>query len=103
MSAEQTAAILAKTTAVKVDPAVFDRYVGEYQLSPVFSITIERKDDRIFAQASGQPQFEIFPKSETRYFLKVVDAEIEFVMGPDGKADSLILFQAGLEQHAKRK
>lgn len=103
MSAEQTAAILAKTASVKVDPAIFDRYVGEYQLSPVFSITVERKDDRIYVQATGQPQFEIFPKSETRYFLKVVDAEIEFVIGPDGKTDSLILFQAGAEQHAKRK
>lgn len=103
MSTEQTAAILAKTAAVKVDPAIFDRYVGEYQLSPVFSITIERKDNRISAQATGQPQFEIFPKSETRYFLKVVDAEIEFVVGADGKAESLILFQAGMEQHAKRK
>ncbi len=102
MSAEQTAAILAKTAPVKVDPAIFDRYVGEYQLSPVFSITIESKENRIFAQATGQPQFEIFPKSETRYFLKVVDAEIEFLMGPNGKADSLILFQAGLEQRAAR-
>ncbi len=103
MTAEQTAAILAKTAAIKVDPAIFDRYVGEYQLSPVFSVTIERKEDRIFAQATGQQQFEIFPKSETRYFLKVVDADIEFVMGADGKAESLILFQAGMEQKAIKK
>lgn len=103
MSAEQTAAILAKSAAIKVDPAVFDRYVGEYMFSPVFSITIERKEDRIFGQATGQPQFEIFPKSETRYFLKVVDAEIEFSLGADGKAESLTLFQSGLEQKAVRK
>lgn len=103
MTEEQTAAILAKTAAVKVDPAIFDRYVGEYQFSPIFSIMIERKEGQIFAQATGQPQFEIFPKSETRYFLKVVDAEIEFQMGADGKAESLILFQAGMEQKAVKK
>ncbi len=99
---ERTAAIMAKTAAVAVDPALFDRYVGEYQLSPVFSITIERKGKQIFAQATGQQQFEIFPKSETRYFFRVVDAEIEFVLGTGGKAESLILYQGGIEQKAMR-
>ena len=101
-SAEIFAKLQSKFATASVDPALYDRYVGEYRLTPLFAITIERKSDRIFAQATGQAQFEIFPKSETRYFFKVVDAEIEFVLGPDSKADSLILFQGGIEQKAPR-
>ena len=103
MLAEDADKILSRFAPVKVDPAVYDRYVGRYPFSPAFAITVERKGDQIFIQATGQSQFEIFPKSETRYFLKVVDAEIEFVPGPDGKADSLVLYQGGIEQKAPRE
>jgi hypothetical protein len=33
---------------------------------------------RLFAQATGQEKFEIFAESETKFFLKVVDAQLEF-------------------------
>jgi D-alanyl-D-alanine carboxypeptidase len=89
--------------AVKVDPALFDALVGDYELSPAFSIAVTREGSQIFAQATHQPKFEIFPESETRYFLKVVDAEIEFVRGPDGKVTGLILHQGGRDLPGKRK
>ena len=74
---------------VKVDPSLYDAYAGDYELSPAFSIAVTREGDQLFAQATGQPKFEIFPESETRFFLKVVDAQIEFVRGPDGKVTGL--------------
>ena len=93
--------------AVKVDPSLFAGYVGEYELAPGFSLTITREitreGDHLFAQATGQPKFEIFPESETRFFLKVVDAEIDFLRGPDGKAASLVLHQGGRDLPGKRK
>jgi CubicO group peptidase (beta-lactamase class C family) len=88
---------------VRMNPAVYDAYVGEYELTPAFSITITREGGQIFAQATGQPRFEIFPESETRFFLKVVDAEIEFVRGPDGKVTGLVLHQGGRDMPGKRK
>ena len=30
-------------------------------------------------QATGQSKLEVFPESETKYFLKVVDAQLTFV------------------------
>jgi len=54
-------------------------------------------------QATGQQQFEIFPSSETEFFLKVVDARITFVRGPDGAVDQLVLHQGGRDMPAKRK
>ena len=89
--------------AVKVDPAIYDALAGDYELAPSFSIAVTREGSQIFAQATGQPKFEIFPESETRFFLKVVDAEIEFVRGADGKVTGLILHQGGRDLPGKRK
>ena len=93
----------AEKKAIKLDPAIYDAYVGEYELAPTFSITITREGDQIFAQATGQPKFEIFPESETKFFLKVVDAQIEFVKGADGKVTNLVLHQGGRDMPGKRK
>jgi hypothetical protein len=89
--------------AVKVNPSIYDAYACEYELAPTFSITVTREGDRLFAQATGQPRFEVFPASETRFFLKVVDAEIEFVRDADGKATGLVLHQGGRDAPGKRK
>jgi CubicO group peptidase (beta-lactamase class C family) len=89
--------------AVQVDPGVYAAYAGEYELTPTFAIAITREGDRIFAQATGQPKFEIFPESETRFFLKVVDAQIEFIRDADGKVTGLVLHQNGRDLPGKRK
>jgi CubicO group peptidase (beta-lactamase class C family) len=87
---------------VHIDPKLFDRYVGSYQLAPNFSITITREGVHLFEQATGQDKIEIFPQSEKDYFLKVVDAQITFVTDSQGRATQLVLHQGGLDQHAKR-
>ncbi len=89
--------------AVKVDPAVYDAYVGEYELAPNFSIIVSREGDQIFGQATGQPKFELFPESETRFFLKVVDAQVDFIRSEDGKVNGLVLHQGGRDMPGKRK
>jgi len=38
---------------------------------------------------------EIYPESESRFFLKVMNAQIDFKRGPDGKATGLVFHQAG--------
>ena len=81
---------------VQVDAAVLEPYVGEYELTPAFKITVTREAARLFAQATGQPRFEIFAQSESEFFLKVVDARITFLK------DGLILHQGGMDQKAKK-
>jgi len=87
---------------VSVDPKLFNGYVGRYQLAPNFAIAITQEDGHLFAQATGQPKFEIFPEGERDYFLKVVDAQITFVTDGEGKARELIMHQNGRDAHAKR-
>jgi hypothetical protein len=86
-----------KHTEVKVDPKIYDGYIGKYQLSPSFIITITCEGNHLFAQATGQMKFEIYPESETNFFYKVVDAQILFTRDANGKATQLILHQGGAD------
>jgi hypothetical protein len=92
----------AEREAAKVDPALYDAYVGDYELQPGFVLSVTREGDRLMTQATGQPKVEIFPSSETEFFLKVVDARITFVRGPGGKVDQLVLHQGGRDMPARR-
>jgi hypothetical protein len=47
---------------VAVDPKIFDRYAGDYELTPGFTITILRRGDKLISQATGQPEVELFPE-----------------------------------------
>src|SRR5204863_3225863 len=53
-----------------LDPVLFDRYAGRYQLAPAVVITISREDTHIYGQLTGQPKLEIFPGGEQGYFFK---------------------------------
>jgi hypothetical protein len=56
----------------------------------------------LFAQVTDQDRFEIFPLSESRFFYKVVDAEIEFIRDNKDRIDRLVLYQSGMELPARR-
>ena len=87
---------------VTVDETILEKYVGQFELQPGFIITFTREGNQLFTQATGQPKFEVFAESETKFFLKVVDAQVEFVPDPDGKVNKMILNQGGQKMEAKR-
>ena len=78
-------------------------YEGTYALSPFFALSVTVEEGKLMVQATGQPKFEVFAESPTRFFYKVVDAQLTFEPGPDGKAASVTLHQNGLNQKATRK
>jgi CubicO group peptidase (beta-lactamase class C family) len=87
--------------AIKIDPKILDAYVGQYELAPNLIITMTREGDSLMTQVTGQPKFELFPESETKFFLKVVDAQVTFVKDDKGMVTHLILHQGG-DRMAKR-
>jgi CubicO group peptidase (beta-lactamase class C family) len=89
-------------TLAKVDPAIFDAYLGEYQLEPNFTITITRDGASLFAQATGQGKFEVFPESATKFFAKLAPITIVFLKGADGAVTHLDLTQGGATRSARK-
>jgi hypothetical protein len=80
---------------IKVNPTVYDAYVGVYELSPQFSLTVSKETNRLFIQASGQPKVELYPETEKDYFIKEADVQLSFVKDGKGKVTELILHQNG--------
>ena len=86
----------------QIDPAVYDAYVGPYELEKVGTMKITKEDGRLYGKLGGQPKVELFPRSETEFFLKIVQAEIVFNKDPDGRVTSLTLKQAGMTLTGKK-
>jgi hypothetical protein len=63
---------------------------------------VTQDGDRVFAQLGGQPRFEIFPRSDTEFFWKVVDAQVTFVKDASGKVVGAKHHQNGQTIHAPR-
>lgn len=84
---------LAKTVAVP--EADLERCVGRYRL-PTLAITVTREGDRLYAQATNQPRFRIYPTSKTSFVYHVVEARLTFTFKDDGRAIGVVLKQNGL-------
>jgi len=82
-------------TEITLDPATLNRFVGEYRLAPTFSITITKENGTLWAQATGQQKFPIFPEAPERFFYKVVDAQLVFTVDSGGAVTGLTLHQNG--------
>jgi len=90
-------------TAVKVDRSVLGRYAGTYELAPTFSITFTLEGDQLMTQATNQPKFPVYAESETKFFLTVVDAEVEFISDDKGNVTYMMLHQNGHDAKGVRK
>jgi D-alanyl-D-alanine carboxypeptidase len=87
---------------ITLDPKIYDRLAGDYELAPNFLITILRRGDKLISRATGQPEVELFPESETRFFLKVFDAAVDFTLDASGRATGLVLHQGGQDLPARK-
>lgn len=85
-----------------LDPKIYDQYVGQYEIAPGFVLTISREGNKLMAQATGQSSAELFPESETKFFLRVVDARITFEKNASGQVTGLTLHQGGQNIPAKK-
>lgn len=94
--------IAAEPKVIQVSEKVLSLYIGEYELQPKFIITISTEGNKLFAQATGQPKFELFATSETEWFLKAVDAKLEFIKDETGKVIKLVLNQGGKKMDGKK-
>jgi CubicO group peptidase (beta-lactamase class C family) len=89
--------------AVLVQADTLAKYIGTYELSSNFSVVITLEGNQLMAQATKQPRLPIFPESETKFFYKVVDAQIEFFKNDQGQTTHLVLHQGGQDINGVKK
>jgi len=88
--------------AVRLEPKILDKYVGRYKVQDGYFITISREGNRLFSKSPGMPKLEIFPESETKFFLKKIAVQITFVKDAHGNVTELIVHQGKVDVPAKR-
>jgi hypothetical protein len=75
----------------KIDPGVYDAYVGTYQWSPTLRSTITREGDRLFEQFTGEGKVEWLPENESTFFVKGSGADkFIFVKDRNGRVTHYI-------------
>ncbi|NEU97299.1 glyoxalase superfamily protein [Bradyrhizobium uaiense] len=86
---------IAARQEIAVDSAALDRCAGFYQLNDRAVFTVTPDGHHLVMQLTGQRSVRFYAESVTEFFAKIVDAQVSFVAGPDGRATSLILHQNG--------
>jgi hypothetical protein len=87
---------------IVVSPQVLQQYVGVYELATTFKISVTVEGSQLMAQATGQPKLPVYASSETKFFYKVVNAQIEFFKDANGAVSHLVLYQNNQEMKAPR-
>ncbi|MCM2372258.1 serine hydrolase [Aporhodopirellula aestuarii] len=100
--AEVRPVTFADQTEVDVPVEKMKRLEGRYQLVPTFIFDVNVRDGKLMVGVTNQPTFQVFAKSETEWFYKVVPASLTFRLTESGECTALELFQNGIRQTAKR-
>jgi len=87
---------------IKLPKETLTSYVGTYQLAPKVKLMMTLDGDQMMTQLSGQPKLAVFAEADGKFFLKVVDAQLEFIKEGNGKVTDVILHQNGRDQKAPK-
>jgi CubicO group peptidase (beta-lactamase class C family) len=80
---------------VAIRPSALDALAGRYELGPQRSLMVRREFDKLLAEETDLDPLEVFPLSETRFFSRTANIEIEFVKDGKGGTDHIVLHQGG--------
>jgi CubicO group peptidase (beta-lactamase class C family) len=96
----------AERELAKVDPKIYESYVGDYQFkisaSQTVTVTFSTENGRLLAQQNGGAKREWLPSSETDFFSLTSGNKLTFVKDPAGQVTEVVLNQGGEIYHGKK-
>ena len=84
---------------------LLDRYVGNYRVDASLTIAVVRTNNQLVAwlkDSTRTNSFPIFAGSKTKFFMKTVDANLDFQTNAEGAAEGLAFYIGGETRRAKR-
>ncbi|HMJ64644.1 MAG TPA: serine hydrolase domain-containing protein, partial [Candidatus Binatia bacterium] len=76
--------------AGKIEPTLWDAYLGTYRLGSGWLLEITREGDHLNAQATHEDKFKMTPVSDTTFFVQAYGASVEFVRSKSGPTTHLL-------------
>jgi hypothetical protein len=86
----------------KVSEKILTSYVGEYSMTPERILTVTLEKGYLWGQPTDQVKRQMFPESETKFFLKDLDAQITF-QKEKGKVVGMLMTQGGRPERELKK
>ena len=83
---------------VNVSEEILETYTGTYEVNTGMSITVTREGNLLYGKAAGVPRAQLFPKSQNEFYLKDVNAIVNF----DKNQKTLTFYQNGQVMKAKK-
>ena len=84
VKAPRTSDKVAERKEITVSPEILAQYIGVYEMRPGFDLVITLEGDQLISQATGQGKMPLFAEANTKFFPKLIDAEIEFFKDENG-------------------
>ena len=98
--------------AIKLDAKLLNACIGEYEIAPDNTfpgtkVTIRRSGDHLVWQAFGRSALQaasnLYPESETNFFLKNYGAQVTFIKNDKGEVMAIMHHKAGLPDSEGKK
>jgi len=89
-------------TYYRLDPSIYARYEGIYELNPDYRLEITHEDYYLIVQPTGQAPTRFFVESPTRFFSVDPYTEIRFLKDETGRVAGLELTQRGQTSRARK-
>jgi len=89
-------------TPVSVNPAIFDKYIGKYEIGTNAVIEVSKDGDQLIVQGPNLPKYQLLALSDTEYFAREITVKIIFKVDTNGMVDSIVINNNGVETTANR-
>ncbi|WP_447726758.1 serine hydrolase [Sphingomonas koreensis] len=89
--------------AIAISPDALQAYVGTYEVTPTFSITVRAEGGKLIAQATRQEPLELFAEKPDHFFFRTLDAQLVFTRDAQRKVTGALLHQNGRQRPATKK
>lgn len=90
-TAKRTTEKVETKQAITLTENELEEYIGTYDMGP-FKIKVTLEDGKLYGKPDGDGKAELWPSAKDEFFLKVVDATVEFLR-VDGKVQSMKVTQ----------
>jgi hypothetical protein len=88
-------------TVAKINPAIYNSYIGDYLVGSR-TCTVVREGDKLWLIAPGWMKAEAFPESETKFFLRAMDAQMTFLRNEKGEVSGFVFEMGNRTMQAKK-
>ena len=86
----------------RLDPSVYQGYVGRYQVTPDYALDVTYEDYYLIIRPSGQSPTRFYVENQTFFFSIDPYVRIQFLSDDKGRVTGLILWQQDFKQEAKK-